>query len=217
MITTEMLFICSAFFILRMISNFTNERDFMRQEFYDALEANPVIAAVKDMNGLQECCKQEDIKVVFILFGDICDIGDVVKYIKDADKIAMVHVDLITGLSSKEVAVDFIKKHTVADGIITTKPSMIKRAKELSLSTVLRCFILDSMAFENIKQPQYNVKPDCIEILPGVMPKIIKKICKMVKTPIIAGGLITDKEDVMGALSAGAICVSTTNPTVWKM
>lgn len=189
----------------------------MKQEFYDALEANPVIAAVKDMNGLKDCCKQEDIKIVFILFGDICTVGDIVKYVKDADKIAMVHTDLIGGLGSKEVAVDFIKKHTVADGIITTKPALIKRARELGMCTILRCFMLDSMAFENIKQPQYNVKPDCIEILPGVMPKIIKKICKLIKTPIIAGGLISDKEDVMGALSAGAICVSTTNSKVWKM
>ena len=37
------------------------------------------------------------------------------------------------------------------------------------------------------------------------------------KTPIIAGGLISDKESVMAALSAGAIAVSSTNHEVWKM
>ena len=30
-------------------------------------------------------------------------------------------------------------------------------------------------------------------------------------------GLITDKEDVTGALGAGAVAVSTTNPAVWAM
>ena len=49
------------------------------------------------------------------------------------------------------------------------------------------------------------------------MPKIIKKICKMGNIPVIAGGLVMDKEDVMGALSAGAISVSTTNQDVWLM
>ena len=29
------------------------------------------------------------------------------------------------------------------------------------------------------------------------MPRVIKRICGSVRTPIIAGGLITDKEDVM--------------------
>ena len=63
--------------------------------------------------------------------------------------------------------------------------------------TVLRYFLLDSMAYENIRQQQHAVKPDYIEVLPGVMPKVIGKVCKMSKTPIIAGGLISDKESVM--------------------
>ena len=37
------------------------------------------------------------------------------------------------------------------------------------------------------------------------------------ENPIIAGGLISDKESVMAALSAGAIAVSSTNHEVWKM
>lgn len=185
--------------------------------FYDAMMDNPIIAAVKDKEGLQRCCKCEEIKVVFVLFGDICSIGEIVDKIKETDKIAMVHLDLIGGLSSKEVAVDFIKNNTKADGIITTKATLIKRAKELSMYTVLRCFLLDSMALENIKHPQANIKPDFLEVLPGVMPKIIRKICRITKTPIIAGGLISDKEDVMSALDAGAIAVSTTKQDVWNM
>lgn len=129
----------------------------------------------------------------------------------------MIHIDLINGLSSKEISVEFIKENTQADGIISTKPALIKKAKELGLFTILRYFLLDSMALENIRQQQYLVKPDFVEVLPGVMPKIIRKICASSRTPIIAGGLITDKEDVMGALSAGAIAVSTTNRDVWRM
>ena len=189
----------------------------MSRGFFDVMMDNPIIAAVKDMEGLQRCCECEEIKVVFILFGDICSIGDIVEKIKETDKIAMVHVDLIGGLSSKEVAIDFIKNNTKADGIITTKATLIKRAKELSMYTVLRCFLLDSMALENIKHPQSGVKPDFLEVLPGVMPKIIRKISHITRIPIIAGGLIADKEDVMNALDAGAMAVSTTNKDVWVM
>ena len=110
-----------------------------------------------------------------------------------------------------------IRKKTEADGIISTKAALIKRRKELKMFTVLRYFLLDSMAYENIRQQQHAVKPDYIEVLPGVMPKVIGKVCKMSKTPIIAGGLISDKESVMAALSAGAIAVSSTNHEVWKM
>ena len=44
-------------------------------------------------------------------------------------KKAIVHVDLILGLSSKEISVDFIKKYTKADGIISMKPTLIKRQR----------------------------------------------------------------------------------------
>ena len=62
----------------------------MGREFWNAVEENPIIAAVKSMDDLEQCCRLEDIRVVFILFGDICSIGDIVKKIKAAGKIAMV-------------------------------------------------------------------------------------------------------------------------------
>lgn len=189
----------------------------MKQIFYDAVEESPVIAAVKDFEGLEKCCGIEEIKVVFILFGDVCNIDEIVKKVREKNKIAMVHIDLINGFTSKEIVVDFIKNHTEASGIISTKPMMIKRAKELGLYTILRFFVIDSMAFENVNKQCKQVYPDFIEVLPGVMPKIIKKLCKLTNAPLIAGGLVSDKEDVMAALSAGAISVSTTNQEVWFM
>ena len=189
----------------------------MSSFFYEAVEDNPIIAAVKNMNDLEICCSLEDIRVVFILFGDVCSIREIVDKVKDAGKIAMVHVDLINGLSSKDIVVEFIQKNTKADGIISTKPTLIKKSRELGMFTILRYFLLDSMAYENIRQQQHAVKPDFIEVLPGVMPKIIGNVCKMSRTPIIAGGLISDKESVMDALLAGAIAVSSTNHEVWML
>lgn len=189
----------------------------MEQIYYDIIEANPVIAAVKDEEGLADCCHLEDIKVVFILYGNICSIQRIVKKVKEAGKLAFVHVDLITGLSAKDISVDFISESTEADGIISTKPSLIKRGRELKLLTVLRVFVLDSMAFENLNFEMRTARPDMVEILPGLMPKIIRKVRNMVKAPVIAGGLISDKEDVVAALAAGAISVTTTNRQTWLM
>ena len=53
--------------------------------------------------------------------------------------------------------------------------------------------------------------------MPGIMPKILKDIRAFVNVPVIAGGLLTDKKDVMGALSAGADAISTTNENLWKL
>ena len=186
----------------------------MKKEFREALEDSPIIAAIKDDEGLKKC-KTSDSKVIFILYGDICSIADIVSEVKSAGKIAMVHLDLITGLSAKEIAVDFIKKYTQADGIITTKPALIKRARELSLSTILRLFVIDSMAYENIERQIKNSHPDLIEILPALMPTVVSRICRMSGTPVIAGGLVSEKDDIMELLAAGVISVSSTNPDVW--
>lgn len=188
----------------------------MNGRFMDFMEESPIIAAVKDYDGLTKCLESES-KIIFVLFGDILNITEIVKTIKDSGRIAIIHIDLINGLSSKEIAIDFIKNNTLADGIISTKQALIKHAKELGLFTVFRFFVIDSMAFENIKKQSESVKPDFIEILPGVIPKVIKKISSMANVPVIAGGLISDKEDVMAALSAGAISISSTNREVWFM
>jgi glycerol uptake operon antiterminator len=188
----------------------------MNKRFVDAMEECPIIAAIKNMDGLNKCL-QSDCNIVFVLYGDICTISDIVKTIKESGRIVIVHIDLVNGLNSKEISVDFIKNNTEADGIITTKLGLVKRAKELGLFTVLRFFVIDSMAIENIKKQSDVAKPDYIEILPGSMPKVIKKIKNITTVPIIAGGLITDKEDVMAALSGGAVSISTTNQEVWFM
>lgn len=186
----------------------------MKKEFKEALEDSPIIAAIKDDNGLKKCLSCES-RVVFILYGDICNIADIVDCVKSSGKIAMVHLDLINGLSSKEIAVDFLKKYTHADGIITTKPTLIKRARELGLYTILRLFVIDSMAYENIDRQVKAAHPDLIEILPALMPKIISRICNQTTTPIIAGGLVSEKEDIMALLQAGVTSVSSTNEDIW--
>ena len=192
----------------------------MGREFVEAIEAAPIVAAVKDDRGLERCLSS-DVDAVFILYGDICTIADIVDRIKDAGTIAMVHMDLITGLSPRDISLDFIRKYTRADGIITTKGNLISHAKEIGLATVLRHFVLDSMALINIERQSHQnreTQPDMIEILPGIIvPKMIRKICAMSRVPVICGGLIQEKEDVMSALSSGAVAISTTSPEVWFM
>ena len=209
----NLILLCLLFFLFDLLG-------MKNREFINKIEINPIIAAVKNDEGLATALT-EDVEIIFVLYGDICTIPGIVKKIKQAGKVAMVHVDLITGLNnSKDVCLDFIKNNTEADGIITTKSNLIAHAKELELNTVLRYFILDSMALQNIEKQAKSpgVRPDIIEFLPGiVLPKMIKRINKVSRVPIIAGGLIADKEDVMNALDAGALAISTTNEMVWGL
>ena len=46
---------------------------------------------------------------------------------------------------------------------------------------------------------------------------VIKELSKTIHKPLIVGGLISDKEDVMEALRSGATCISTTKEDIWKI
>ncbi|MBQ1620315.1 MAG: glycerol-3-phosphate responsive antiterminator, partial [Oscillospiraceae bacterium] len=109
----------------------------------------------------------------------------------------------------------FIRRFTRADGVISTRPNLVRRAKELGLFSVLRVFVIDSMALGNVARQTAQSAPDVIEILPGVMPKVVKRLREEVRLPLVVGGLVADKEDVMAALSAGALAVSTTDEALW--
>ena len=60
-------------------------------------------------------------------------------------------------------------------------------------------------------------KPDFVEILPGIMPRVIAEISARTQVPVIAGGLLRDKADVMAAMRAGAAAVSTSAPSLWDI
>ena len=152
---------------------------------------------------------------LLIAFANLCRRKNICYH----DKVLFVaqDIDLIAGLSSKEIAVTYIKSVTHADGIISTKPGVIREAKEEGLFAIMRFFVIDSIAFDSIQKQTESVRPDMIEVLPGVMPKIIRRICRESRVPVIAGGLIADKEDIMAALDAGAVSISTTRQDVWFM
>ena len=187
----------------------------MEARLYKALQANPIIAAIRDDAGLEGALKA-DVQIVFVLYGDVCRIPGIVDRIKDAGKTAIVHVDLITGLSGKEICVDFLRNSTRADGIISTRVNMIQRAKELQMLTIFRAFVIDSMALDSLLSVK-NLRPDAIDILPGLMPGIIRKVRALTGLPVLAGGLITEKQEVLQALDAGALAISSTAPAVWQM
>lgn len=185
-------------------------------QLLELLAAGPVIAAVKDEEGLNQAL-ESDVGVLFLLHGDILTIRDAAERVRSAGKRVFVHLDLIDGLAAREISADFIARNTAADGVISTKPALTRRARELGLVAIQRIFLLDSMALANVERHFSAESADLVEVLPGLMPKIIRRLCATTGRPIIAGGLITDKEDVTGALGAGAVAVSTTNPAVWRM
>lgn len=188
----------------------------MENKFHERMDNSPVIAAIKNMEMLENAVNSP-CEIIFMLSGDIFNLADAVKRAHENGKMIFIHIDLIEGFSRDAVALRYIHENISPDGIISTKAGLIKIAKEMGMLTVRRFFIIDSLSLDNVVNATIAEKSDAIEIMPGVMPKIISKLKKKIKTPMIAGGLISEKEDVIGALQAGANGVSTTAENVWNL
>lgn len=182
----------------------------------ELLADSPVIAAVNNEQGLLRALEC-DCQVIFLLFGSIVNVESLVKQVQDCGKICIVHIDLIEGLSNREVAVDGLLKLSHPDGIISTRAGLIRRAQSLGVLAIQRAFIIDSMSLKSLMSQVETNQPDFVELLPGIIPNIICELTEKINVPIIAGGLIRSKQDVLQALKAGVIAVSTTSEDVWKM
>ena len=187
----------------------------MKNGLEELIARGPVFAAVKDDDDM-EAVLRSDCSAVFLLYGTICTVGALVEKVKKVGKVCFVHADLIEGLALKETAAQFLSENTGADGIISTKLAVIRAAKERGLMTVHRCFLLDSKSLEAFIRQLPMEEADCVEVLPGAMPKVIRRVVEASRVPVNAGGLISDKEDAMTALSAGADGISTTCRAVWE-
>lgn len=116
-------------------------------QLLELLAAGPVIAAVKDEEGLAQAL-ESDVSVLFLLYGDILTIRDTAERVREAGKRVFVHLDLIDGLAAREISADFVARSTSADGVISTKAALTRRARELGLVAIQRIFLLDSMALK---------------------------------------------------------------------
>ena len=182
----------------------------------ETLLDEPVIAAVKTDESLTAALASP-CSAVFLLASPLLTVDGLVHRIHDAGKLAVVHIDLVDGLSSREIAVDSLNALCHPDGIISTRPTLIRRARHRGLLTVQRAFILDSLSLTSLSGQLEQGKPDFVEILPGIMPRVIAEISTRTQVPVIAGGLLRDKADIMAAMCAGAAAVSTSAPSLWDI
>ncbi len=175
---------------------------------------NPIIAAVRDICDLNEALRS-NVSSIFLLTGTLLNIKDIVTECK-GKKFIFLHVDLIAGLDSDFEALRYLAEAVRPNGIISTRNNVIKNGKVMGFCTIQRYFCMDSLAFRTGIRTIEQTNPDIVEVLPGVIPKAVAYMVSQLKNPIITGGMVTTKEDVIAALQNGAIAVSTSCKELWN-
>ncbi|MEI2358196.1 glycerol-3-phosphate responsive antiterminator [Mesobacillus zeae] len=126
------------------------------------------------------------------------------------------HVDMIHGIKGDDYSTEFICQEYKPYGLISTKTSVILKAKQKGVVAIQRIFLIDSHALEKSYKLLKKTLPDYIEVLPGAMPAMITEVKDHVDIPVIAGGFIRTASDVENALAAGAVAVTSSQNDLWK-
>lgn len=174
----------------------------------------PVIAAVRNDIALKTAL-ESDVDTIFLLCSDILSLEQTLANVHKAGKQLFLHIDLTEGLGKDKRGIQYAASLKF-DGIISTRGNLIRYARECGLFTVQRFFIVDNhsmnTAIESVKQSG----PNSIEIMPGLLPKVVAKLITQTEIPVIAGGLIETHQEAKIALLAGAAAVSTGKKELWQ-
>lgn len=184
------------------------------QELLKQFEKHPVIPSARTPDAVRRAA-DTSAAAIFLLGGSILTLPEMIRIAHEGDKRVFVHIDLAEGLGRDEAAVRWCVENLGADGVISTKSSLLKAASELGAITIQRLFLMDSSSFEHGKRMLKNTPPHMAEVLPGIAPKAIRELCEALSKPVIAGGLITESHEIALALQAGASAVSVGDEKLW--
>lgn len=182
--------------------------------YIETISDSPVIAAVQNKEAL-ECALSLRVPTLFLLNTDIFSAKEYVTLAKNSGCNVFLHMDLIEGLAGNTKALDYVKNRISPSGIISTKSAIVKYAREMGIFCIQRFFMVDRASYENSIKTVKNTKPSMVELMPGIIPDVIRRFKHEIDTPVIAGGLITHKQQIIEALSAGALGVSTGCSSLW--
>lgn len=173
-----------------------------------------IIAAVHTDKDFKDAL-ESSVDMIFDLSPNIMKLDERISAAHLSNKELFIHIDLAEGIGRDKSGMLFVKNLGV-DGIISTRTVMIKAAREIGLKTVQRFFAVDSQSVDTIKSIN-SLRADMIEIMPGIVSKVIKNLKEQINMPIIAGGLIESESEAQEAYKNGAIAISTGKRELWGL
>ncbi|QQE77593.1 glycerol-3-phosphate responsive antiterminator [Alicyclobacillus sp. SO9] len=172
----------------------------------------PAARSIKDFEMLL------DMSFKYIIFLDV-HIAQLVylrRQARDFGKKLVLHADLVQGLQHDESAAQFLCQVIKPAGLISTHSKVIATAKKHDIMSIHRIFLIDSHSLETSYRVMKSSEPDYIEVLPGMMPRLVQEVAVAANRPVLAGGFIRTTEDVNTLLSHGAAAITTSSKDIWR-
>ncbi|MDF2647862.1 MAG: transcriptional regulator [Paenibacillus sp.] len=174
----------------------------------------PIIASVTNEEQISKML-QSNVERVNLMTGHIGNLESIIKQAQDSGKKVYVHMEMVAGLGKDAYAISYLAEKFRADGILTTKSAAVTAAKQAGLKSIQRIFAIDTAAIQTAIRMIKSSQPDEVELMPGLMPRVIRELKQTIKQPLIVGGLIRYKQEIIEALENGANFISTGDPAMW--
>ncbi len=174
----------------------------------------PIIASITKMEQIGAVLKSR-VKRVNLMTGDIVKLGGIVRDLKQAEKEVYVHIEMVNGIGRDNSAIQYLSNTFAVDGIVSTKTNAIVAARKAGIRSIQRVFAIDTAAVESAIKMAEQSQPDEIEVMPGLMPRVIREMKLRVNRPLIVGGLIRSEEEIREMLASGADYVSIGDVRFW--
>ncbi|MCI3926892.1 glycerol-3-phosphate responsive antiterminator [Paenibacillus sp. TRM 82003] len=177
-------------------------------------ERLPVIASITKLEQVDAALRSQ-VKRVNLMTGDIIKLPGIVGDLQQAGKKVYVHLEMVGGIGRDNSAVQYLADAFGIDGIVTTKSNAVAAARQAGIQSIQRVFAIDSAAVETAIKMIGQAQPNEVELMPGLMPRVIRYLKTKAGRPLIVGGLIRSEEEMREALASGADHVSIGDAKFW--
>lgn len=174
----------------------------------------PIIASITKPEQIESAI-QSHVKRVILMTCDILQMAEIMNSLHKADKQVYVHLEMVGGVGRDHSAVQYLADAFRIDGIVSTKSNAIAAAKHAGIRSIQRIFAIDTAAIDMAVKVIGSAKPDEVELMPGLMPRVIRDLKARLSQPLIVGGLIRHEEEIQLALESGADYISVGDTRFW--
>lgn len=176
----------------------------------------PVIAAVRTPEDFEKALDSK-VRILAMVGGDVFKAKPQILKAKKKGCLVFFHIDLVEGIGKDASGIHFAKEEFGIDGVQSTRTHILKLARHERLITIHRLFVNDFQGLKSGMTLVESSNPDFVELTPGIIPRIIRKVTNEQQRPVIASGLVATENDVKVLLEAGASNIVCSSQNLWTL
>ena len=166
----------------------------------------PVIASITKLEQI-DAAVNSTVERVNLMTGDILKLRDIVNRLHPQAK-SVCSSEMVSGIGRDNSAVQYLADSYKIDGSLRRR-RIRYWLRQAGISSIQRVFAIDTTALRTAVKMIGQARPDEVELMPGLMPRVIRDLKKEIHCPLIVGGFYEARKKSMRRWKISADLVST--------